>query len=173
MFKLNSRETTASSFRVLRSHSQSKSSQPSVQQFVNLKHKLDFGTQRRHNQSNSERQQNTCVTAAREKNRRSPADQKIAISLPQPSTTSNHKIHTLRTLKHHQNPLFYQLPRLENLLAVCSVSFDKFGHLEEMCGDYLDRPTLSGCSCEVTLPEYLPLAPRSETASKAPLLQLW
>lgn len=86
MFKLNSRESTASSFRVLRSHSQSKSSQLSVQQFVNLKHKLDFGTQRRHNQSNSERQQNTCVTAAREENRRSPADQKIAISLPQPST---------------------------------------------------------------------------------------
>lgn len=36
-----------------------------------------------------------------------------------------------------------------------------------MCGDYLDRPTLSGCSCEVTLPEYLPLTPRSEMASKA------
>lgn len=25
------------------------------------------------------------------------------------------------------------------------MSFDKFGHLEEMRGDYLDRPTLSGC----------------------------
>lgn len=56
--------------------------------------------------------------------------------------------------------------KVENLLAVCSVSFDKFGHLEKMCGDYLDGPPLSGCSCEATLPEYLPLALRSEMASK-------
>lgn len=50
---------------------------------------------------------------------------------------------------------------------MCSVSFDNLSHLEEMCGDYLDRPTLSGCSCEVTMPEYLPLTPRSEMASEA------
>lgn len=50
-----------------------------------------------------------------------------------------------------------------NPLAAGCVSFDKFGHLYEMCGDYLDGVLCrSGCPNKPAMPEYLPQASWTE-----------